>query len=166
MEFLLESSTLCTLATVGHDTGASDFDAYPETSLMFFTWVPEERAIVFTTPTEGLHGGHDLKFRNIQRTPKVSMLFHNFDGGAASSAMFHSRAGLAVTAYGHARVLRGEEDATFRAMLLRRTAANNGGAYIKPDSSVIVKVDIEGWLAVTINGEVLRLLLVGEEPRP
>ena len=44
IEFLIDSCKLCTLATVGHDggAGAADgvrrFDAYPETSLMFFNW--------------------------------------------------------------------------------------------------------------------------------
>ena len=109
---------------------------------------------MFTTPT-----AEDLKYKNIERTPKVSVLFHNFSGVAATQAMFHCKSGLACTAYGEARVLSGEESNLFREKLIKENERNNGSAYIKPDSSVIVKVHVEGWLIVTIHGEVMRLLL-------
>lgn len=158
VEFMFQTCSLCTLSTTGGvidekvDTDfrkGLDHVHYPETSLMFYCWHPDENILIFTTPTE-----KDLKYQNIKANDKVSLLLHNFAGNASSQAMFHSRPGMSITCYGIASICQKKEESKYRKVLSKH--AGYAHAY-QGRGTKLIKIELKALLLVNIRGEVLRL---------
>ena len=92
-QFLLENTPLSYLAT-SSPTGV------PELSLMFFTYDPDTHIIAFNTPK-------GRKVNNIMANDRVAMLFHNFEGKAATNSLFAGVKAQSFTLYGSASVMNG-----------------------------------------------------------
>ena len=93
IQFLLENTPLSYLAT-SSPTGV------PELSLMFFTYDPDTHIIAFNTPK-------GRKVNNIMANDRVAMLFHNFEGKAATNSLFAGVKAQSFTLYGSASVMNG-----------------------------------------------------------
>ncbi|PRP84812.1 hypothetical protein PROFUN_07466 [Planoprotostelium fungivorum] len=136
--FLLENCSLAFLATANRE-------CKPEQSIMFFTWDPQDKVIIFVTPRE-------LKYRNIVENSNVCVLLHSFEGAASTRAAFESVLPVTINIYATAQTATGETEERYRKLHMERHPKYSGA--FQGEDKAVVYCKVNNVRLVTVKGEI------------